>query len=249
MGHVEIERGGGIAVVTLGRGKVNALNVQVVEELAAAFREAATDEAVGAVVLTGRGKFFSFGFDIPEFLGFSKEAFVDYLTRFTGLYRQMFIYPKPIVAALNGHTVAGGCMLALACDRRLMVPGGAKISLNEITFGASVFFGAVEMLRLVVGARQAERVLFGGAMYLPEEAREIGLVDAVVAADRLPEEARAAAAGLAARDPAAFASIKRLLRGPTAQAMVAHERDSILEFTEIWYSPATRAKLKEITIR
>jgi len=83
------------------------------------------------------------------------------------------------------------------------------------------------MLRLVVGARQAERVLFGGAMYLPEEAREIGLVDAVVAADRLPEEARAAAAGLAARDPAAFASIKRLLRGPTAQAMVAHERDSI----------------------
>ncbi|MBI5478940.1 MAG: enoyl-CoA hydratase/isomerase family protein [Deltaproteobacteria bacterium] len=249
MEFVRVARIDGVAVVTLDRGKVNALTVQVVDEVAAAFRDLATDDGVAAAVLTGSGKFFSFGFDIPEFLGFSKEAFIDYLTKFTGLYRQLFVWPKALVAALNGHTVAGGCMLALACDRRLMVPGNAKISLNEITFGASVFFGAVEMLKLAVGARRAETVLFGGAMYLAEEAAAIGLVDEVVPADRLGEEARAAARGLGEHEPAAFASIKRLLRAPTAQAMLARERDSILEFADIWYSPATRARLKEITIR
>jgi enoyl-CoA hydratase/carnithine racemase len=249
MEFVRVARGDGVAVVTLGRGKVNALNLQVVEELSAAFRDLAADDSVGAAVLTGSGKFFSFGFDIPELYGLSKEAFTGYLTAFTGLYRQLFVWPKPLVAALNGHTVAGGCMIALACDRRLMVPGNAKISLNEITFGASVFFGAVEMLKLVVGPRHAEDVLFGGSMYLATEAQAIGLVDEVVPPERLGEAAREAAQALAARDPAARGSIKRLLRAPAAQAMAVHERDSILEFADIWYSPATRAKLQAITIR
>ena len=249
MEFVRVGRVDGIAEVTLGRGKVNALNGQVVDELAETFRQLATDDGVGAAVLTGQGKFFSWGFDIPELLGFTKDAFIDYLTRFTGLYRQLFVWPKPLVGALNGHTVAGGCMIALTCDRRLMVPGNAKISLNEVTFGASVFFGAVEMLKLAVGARRAETVLFDGAMYPAAEAKGMGLVDEVVAPERLLDEARSAARGLAAHEPAAFASIKRLLRSPTAEAMAAHERDSILEFADIWYAPATRARLREILIR
>ncbi len=250
MEFVRVVRSDRVAEVTLGRGKVNALNVQVVNELAETFRQLEADATVGAAVLTGSGKFFSFGFDIPEFLGFTKDAFIEeWLTRFTGLYRQLFVWPKPLVAALNGHTIAGGCMIALACDRRLMVPGNAKISLNEITFGASVFFGAAEMLKLVVGPRQAENVLLDGAMYLADEAKAIGLVDEVVPAERLLAAAGSAARGLAAREPAAFASIKRLLRGPTARAMEAHERAQILEFADIWYSPATRALLEQIPIR
>jgi enoyl-CoA hydratase/carnithine racemase len=100
-----------------------------------------------------------------------------------------------------------------------------------------------------VGTRHAETVLFGGAMYLPDEARRLGLVDEVVAPERLAEAARGAARALAAREPAAFASIKRLLRAPTAQAMLARERESILEFADIWYAPPARVRLKEITIR
>jgi 3,2-trans-enoyl-CoA isomerase len=71
---------------------------------------------IAAVILTGSGKFFSFGFDIPEFLAITKEEFTEYLANFTDLYTYLFLYSKPVIAALNGHTMAGGCMLALACD-------------------------------------------------------------------------------------------------------------------------------------
>src|SRR5512135_1887998 len=128
MSFVEVQVRDGIATVVLQRGKVNALNPVVVDELSATFHALQSDTEVSAVVFTGSGKFFSFGFDIPELLAYPREKFTHYLTSFTTLYRDLFIYPKPLVAALNGHAIAGGCMLALACDSAIMAQGGAKIS-------------------------------------------------------------------------------------------------------------------------
>ncbi|MGD9037280.1 MAG: enoyl-CoA hydratase/isomerase family protein, partial [Syntrophobacterales bacterium] len=128
----------GIAIVSLQRGKVNALNEPMVEKLQNSLQELEKDENITSVILTGSGKFFSFGFDVPEFLNYSKSDFIRFLEKFTNFYTYLFLFPKPIVAALNGHTIAGGCMLATACDFRLMVTGKARISLNEITFGAPV---------------------------------------------------------------------------------------------------------------
>ena len=237
-----------VATVTLERGKVNALNAAVVDELAAAFETLARDPAVAAAVLTGRGKFFSFGFDIPEFLAYSRDEFTQFLTRFTALYRQLFVWPKPLVAALNGHTIAGGCMLALAADSAVVADGGAKISLNEIAFGSSVFAGSVGMLQFRTGAR-ASAVLYSGAMYAPADAQAIGLVSEVVPPDALLDRAREIAGELGAKRPEAFASIKSLLRTPVADAMTVRESDSIREFVEIWYSEPTWGNLQRITIR
>src|SRR5215470_14316473 len=105
MEFVQVSIEDGIAEVRLERGKVNALNGRVVEELAACFSEQADDPRVRASVLAGSGKFFSFGFDVPEFLDVSREEFTVFVTGFTALYRQLFAHPKPIVAALNGHAV------------------------------------------------------------------------------------------------------------------------------------------------
>jgi enoyl-CoA hydratase/carnithine racemase len=198
--------------------------------------------------LTGEGKFFTFGFDIPEFLSYTKEAFVRYLTKFTGLYTDIFLYSKPVVAALNGHTIAGGCMLAIACDYRLMVPGNAKISLNEINFSSSVFAGSVELMKLWLGQKQAETALLSGAMYSAEEALQLGLIDRIAAAADLGNAAMAKAREFAARDSAAFRSIKKLLRQATAEEMMKREKASILEFIDIWYSEKTWKGLKEKVI-
>ena len=116
-----------LAVLTLTRGKVNALDESLVERLSKSLGHLASDRDIRAVILTGQGKFFSFGFDIPEFLGYSKESFTRYLTKFCNLYTSMFLFPKPLVAALNGHTMAGGCILAIAATTGSCPPGRRRL--------------------------------------------------------------------------------------------------------------------------
>jgi enoyl-CoA hydratase/carnithine racemase len=248
MQQIHLSMADGIAEVRFERGKVNALDERLVDELSRRFDELAEHPEVRGIVLSGTGKFFSFGFDIPHFLSMSKDAFADYLGRFTALYRELFAHPKPVVAALNGHAVAGGCMLAAACDARIMVSGKAKIGLNEIGFGSSVFAGSVAMLEFWMGARRAQEMLFGGGLYSAEEAMGLGLVDSVVSDAELADAARALARRHATRDPAAFRSIKRLLRQPVVDAMLAREATSVVEFVDIWYSERTWKNLQEIKI-
>lgn len=248
MNFVKVDIDEGIATVALSRGKVNALNNTLVAELRRCLETLAADPDIQAIVLTGRGRFFSFGFDIPEFLSFDKAEFTDYLTRFTDLYTYLFTYPKPVVAALNGHTIAGGCMLSLACDYRVMTTEKAQISLNEITFGASVFAGSTEMLRFWVGSARATEVLYSGAMYSAQEALDIGLVQATSNDDQLIERARRIASDLASRPAPAFAGIKSLLRQPVADEMAQRETASIRDFVEIWYTEETWSNILNIKI-
>lgn len=249
MDFVRVATHDGIAELRLERGKVNALNGRVVRELTSCFRDIAETADVRAAILTGTGKFFSFGFDIPEFLAYSKEEFTAYLCEFTALYREMFSHPKPLVAAINGHAVAGGCMLAAACDERLMVEGRAKVGLNEIGFGSSVFAGSARMLAHWVGERRAQEILYGGLLYTAREALEFGLVDAVADDAGLPAAAQRRAARLAEKDPCAFRAIKALLRRPAVEEMIAREAESIRDFADVWYSKTTWSRLQAITIR
>jgi Delta3-Delta2-enoyl-CoA isomerase len=239
---------GNIAKITLNRGKVNPINEALTEELLAAFEEAKTDPAVRAVILTGRDKFFSFGLDIPEFLSYPKADFIRFVTKFAGLYTYIFSFPKPVIAALNGHTVAGGCMLASACDYRVMVSGKSKISLNEINFGSSLFPGSAVMLNYCVGARNAEIIAYTGAMFSAEEAKKMGLVDEVVGEDIIMDAAMKAATDFSRRYGPAFESIKMLLRTDTAREM--KEKDELYrdEMVNIWYSEETWKQLQNIKI-
>jgi enoyl-CoA hydratase/carnithine racemase len=249
MEFVRLSVDDGIATVALDRPKVNAINEQVVQELRKVFRELALDDGVKAVILTGRGGFFSFGFDVPWFMDYHKEAFHRFVISFSELIQHIFVFPKPVVAALNGHTVAGGCVLAIACDRRVMVTGKAKIALNELTLGASVFTSIAEILKYTVGPRMAQHILYTGKMYSAEEASALGLVDKAVSAEDLVGAALEAARELAGWDMFAFGSVKRLLRKETLERIQHHEKGSISDFVDIWYSPDTREKLKKIEIR
>lgn len=249
MDEIRVTRADGVATILLSRGKVHALNESTLDRLGHALSDVEHDPDVRAVVLGAEGPFFSFGFDIPELLGYDRAGFTRFVGNFTRLYTFLYLFPKPVVAALNGHTVAGGCMLALACDLRLMATGKARIALNEIGFGSSVFAGSVEMLRAVVGTRRAETVLFSGALYSAEEALELGLVDRVTAAEATLAEAQRAAAEMGARDTVAFGGLKRLVRGPIVQEMARNEPDSIRSFVEIWYSDSTWSNLQKIEIR
>lgn len=248
MSYLTISQTDNVATVTLCRGKVNPLNEPVIDEINGCFQDLEKDPSVAAIIFSGTGKFFSFGLDIPEFLGYTPEAFSTFLTKFTDLYTRLYLFPKPIVAALNGHTVAGGCMLVLACDYRIMVAGKAKISLNEIGFGSTVFAGSVEMLKSVVGQRNAELMLLTGAMFSASEAQRLGLIDALAEEADLLDQAGKIARDFADKDPVAFQSLKNLLRQPQVEKMLAREQNFIREFVDIWYSEKTWKNLQEIKI-
>lgn len=244
-----LERQRDVSILTLARGKVNALDEAMVDRLREQVGSLEHDPKTRAVVLAGQGSFFSFGFDVPALYGYSPGDFTRFLCKFTDLYGSLFVFPKPVVTAVNGHAVAGGCMLATTADYRIMATGKARISLNEITFGAALFAGSVEMLTRLVGERRAEIVALAGAMYSAEDAQAIGLIDEVVQPVAVVPRAIEIAAEMAGRDAVAYAAIKNLLRGPVAERIRLAEAGSIQRFVEIWYSPSTREHLKKIQIR
>lgn len=249
MSFVHISMDNHIATVRMERGKVHALNEEHVYQLGSAFHRLQRDDNARIIILTGTDKFFSFGLDVPELYDYKQDDFIRFLTKFTDLYSYIFIYPKPVIAVINGHAIAGGCMLATACDWRIMMTGRFRIALNEVTFGSSVFHGSMEMLKFLCGGRNAQIIAGFGAMYSAEEALELGLVDEIAGEDEFKRKAAAKVAQFDSMDLTAFGSIKELLRRPVYEAMRNGEAESLRCFTEIWYSPSTREKLKGIQIK
>ena len=238
-----------IFTINISRGKVNAINDQLVSELSMYLHKLADDSHCKTVIITGRGNFFSFGFDIPELLKYSKNEFLDYLSKFNDLVKQIFMFPKPVIASINGHCIAGGCIIALASDFRIMSNSGAKISINEINFGSTLFSTAVEILKHVVGSRRAETILFSGKMYLADDALNAGLVDEVYPEEELKRRVLEIASQYSEKDPSSFQSLKRISRLKTMESISSMEKESLIEFTEIWYSEQTRENLEKIIIR
>jgi 3,2-trans-enoyl-CoA isomerase len=238
-----------ISTITMTHGKVNAISEGMVDHLTDRFSQLLDDQQTHAVILTGNGSFFSFGLDVPELYDYAKNDFIDFLGKFTDLCTFIFTFPKPVIAAVNGHAIAGGCMLMTACDYRIMASGKAKISLNEVTFGSLVFAGSVETLKCCVGHRVAETMLLQGRMYNANQAHELGLIDRVVSSDELMPIAQEAASGFATNDLRAFTALKELVRGPIADEMRKRDPQGNRNFADLWYSPQTREKLRGIQIR
>lgn len=247
--NLVVSRQDAVVTVALSRGKVNAIGEDLVDDLIREFAAIEADPTARAVVLTGSGNFFCFGFDIPHFLDYPPDRFTNFVLKFSRFYIDCFTFPKPVIGALNGHATAGGCVLATACDHRIMASGKAKIALNEIAFGSSVFYGISAMLAYCVGLPAAQKILFSGDMYSAEEALAMGLVDKVTEPEKVLEEAQALAASYAAKNIEAFRVTKDTLKGNIGRDIRANDPDSIREFVKVWYSEELRKNLVNIKIR
>ena len=178
------ELDGSTAIVKLARGKGNAMNLELLEAIIAEFNELA-DHEVRAVVLTSGGPIFSAGVDLPRIASGGRaylEAFLPALSRFVEV---MLRFPKPVVAAVGGHAIAGGCIAALASDYRIMAQGKPTIGLTEMLVGVPFPTLIFELVRQRVAPNFLREIVFTGATYTAEEARYRGLVDEAVDADRL----------------------------------------------------------------
>lgn len=215
----------------------NALSTAVLESL----RRGLEDAGGAPVLLTGAGDVFSAGLDLKEVAAL---ASVEDTRRLIGalerLVEALFTYPGPTVALVNGHAIAGGCVLALCCDRRVMTSkAGARMGLNEVALGLAFPPRTFAMIRAQLPAPVGERVMLGAELYDPAAARAAGLVDEVA------DDARAAAVArleaLARHPPGAYARAKAALRGEALRLSPAEERRFEEETLPLWTTAAPAA--------
>jgi enoyl-CoA hydratase len=236
----EIQVVGAVEVLTLSAGRVNALDVEVLEAVTAAVHD--RERAGGAaLVITGAGRVFSAGVDLNRVLDGGPDYAKRLIPALSDLFEAVFSYPGPTVAAINGAAIAGGCVLAGACDRRL-IGSEARIGATELRVGVPFPAAALEVVRYACGDR-AEEVLLGGRLYQGEEAVARGLAHRVVAED-VVDAAVAEAADLAEISPEAYANTKGQLRAPTVARIKAGEAID-REVAALWGADSTRRRLTE----
>jgi enoyl-CoA hydratase len=175
--------------------------------------------------------------------GLPREAMRAFMVRFNALLRRLVGYPGPTVAALAGHAIAGGCLLALACDRRVMAAWGARLGLSEINLGIPVPAGAVHMLRTLFPARAVEQLVLDGDGFSGERALDSGLVERLAEPDTVLTEACRVAEHLASRPAGAFSAAKAFLRDGLARRMEERDAREGERFLDLWYDPATQDRI------
>jgi enoyl-CoA hydratase len=232
-----------IAVMTLAHGKANALDIEFCETIAARFRELRASDAK-AVVVTGQGRIFSAGVDLIRL----SEGGADYTRKFLPalhkLYDAVFFHPKPVVAAINGHAIAGGCVLACCADRRIMAQGEGRIGVTELLVGVPFPALAFEVVRFAVPPRYLPECTLSGATYATDAALQRGWVDEVVEPGALIARALATAQALAALSPPAFAQTKAQIRQAVGERYGASGEATDKAVTDIWTAPETLGDIR-----
>ena len=203
-------RADGVLVLTLDRPPANAIDERLLGDLDAALAGAESDPQVRAVVLTGAGSFFSGGFDLAAPRRDDAAARIV-RERYRDAHLRLLALPKPTVAMLRGHAIAGGLVLVLACDYRLGAEGDYRIGLNEVAIGASFPRVAFEIVRLRLAHARASELLLGAAIYPASQALRLGIVDEVFPADKIEETVLRRAARLGGYPREAYAHAKAAL--------------------------------------
>jgi enoyl-CoA hydratase len=227
---IDVKTEDGIATVTIRYGKANALDIALCEGLAKCFEDLRASDA-RAVVVTGRGRIFSAGVDLLQVTAGGVDYVRKFLPTLHRLYDAVFFHPRPVVAAINGHAIAGGCVLACCADRRIMARGGGRMGVTELLVGVPFPALAFEIMRFAVPLPE---FTFGGATYDVEAALAHGWVDEVAEADALPQRAVAAAQSLARLSPLAFAQTKKQLRQEVAERVERSGAMTDATVTDIW---------------
>jgi enoyl-CoA hydratase/carnithine racemase len=245
---IELSERDGVALVQMADGKANAMSLEFCDRLTTCFEGIRLSPA-RAVVLTGQERIFSAGVDLLRVLDGGRSYLRTFLPALSAMFIAVFSHPKPVVAAVNGHAIAGGCVLACACDRRLMAREGGRMGTPELLVGVAFPAVAMEIMRCAAAPQHFEEVIFGAGTYPPAEAVARGLVNELVEPSELLDRAVAAAEALAALPPAAFALSKRQTRQPSLERLehVGRAIDAAAE--EIWTAPETLERIRDYVAR
>jgi enoyl-CoA hydratase len=237
---IRVSDRGGVRLLELTRPPANAIDETLLAALDAALAEAEQDVAVRALLLTGSGRFFCAGFDLSAPRRDDDDA-AKVVALYRASHRRLLAFPKPTVALVNGHAIAGGLVLALACDVRLAADVPASIGLNEIAIGSSFPTAAIEIVRARLSARVAAKLTLGAELYPLAEGVTMGVVECLLPPAAALEQAQATAARLGAFPQEVFAHTKRTLIGEALERIDAVPMSAELAAAELWRTPESRA--------
>jgi enoyl-CoA hydratase len=243
---MNLERRDDLALLRMRAGRANAINLDLLAALDAAL-DVFEESNARALVVTGEGRTFCSGLDLPELLRLDRtgvRALMDALHR---VLLRLFRLPAPVVAAVNGHAIAGGCALAQAADLRILRRGDFQVGLNETQLGIGLPAIVVETLRSHVPAISHVPVALRGGLFAPDEAVRLGLGDEV--ADDVEAWALDRARALTQVPAGAYAQVKAGLRAPFVERAEASHAAAIEPWLDCCFSPAARERIGAVVDR
>jgi len=182
-----------ILILTLTDGKTNSIDLDTLKQIDVAIGKVNDQEEIKGIVLTGEGKFFSSGFDLPMFLGFKDiDEAIDFFNQEEDILVNYFMCKKPVVCAMNGHSAAAGMIFAMASDYRIVADHPKiKLGMSEIKIGLPLSIAQSQIMRFGLDTDKKFRdIMYFGNMYSPEQSKELGLVDEIVSLDNLLARAK-----------------------------------------------------------
>ena len=235
-----------LAILTLDRGRSNPINAEMVLELTAIIKEIAVDDQIGGVIITGKENFFSAGLDLIEVYEYNEEQSQNFWRDFLNLQMVLASFRKPIVAAISGHSPAGGCVLAICCDYRVMASGKYIIGLNEIPVGIIVPDSIFNMYAFWIGRRKAYQYLLEGKLLQVDEALRDGLIDEICDPVELMTRAEKKIRTYMQFNPVTWGQSKFNLRKELIRQNDIDQTDMLNVMLKQWWSPQTRQTLQMI---
>jgi enoyl-CoA hydratase len=247
MSTVRIDRKGPLAVLRLDKGRGNAIDEPLVRDLLQAARDLGTDPSVrGVLLISAHPKLFCPGLDLVTLIELDRAAMEHFMLLFADMVWALYGLPRPMVAGVNGHAVAGGCILALTADHRVLRRGGAQIGLNEVKVGLPLPWSVSELLRASVPPPALGQVALLGRNFADDAAIRVGLADELADAEGFEDHCLLRLQEFAEKDGYAVVMTKMALRHDVLEGMKARERERMGGWLDGWFSDATRARLREL---
>jgi Delta3-Delta2-enoyl-CoA isomerase len=250
MMFVKVHRKESLAVVELDRGKVNAINHSMVQEIRLTFKELQNDPGIRGVIITGKQHYFSAGLDVIELYGYDYDQIKHFWTDFLGMMVDLTRFSKPLIAAISGHCPAGGAIIALTCDFRLMSNHDQyRIGLNEVAVGINITESIFALYSFWLGKRIAYQALLEGRLFNVHEALQVGLIDQIVRPENLLGEAEKKMRLILKANDYILQTTKRMMRSALLNEVAVDLTSEIRERCNYWMSEPSRKEVGALVER
>jgi enoyl-CoA hydratase len=245
MSGIQVERAGQIAVLRIDRPSANAIDLDLADEFATALEEIETNDGIAALIVTGVGSCFSAGLDLKALPNYDRAQQQAMVTQINRLFGGLYGLPVPTIAAVNGHAIAGGVILTLACDYRIGAEGSYKIGLAEVRVGVPFPVSAMSIVQSELSHAVARTMVLTARNYSPSEMRSMGVLDELHPPEFLLQRAIELAQEMAGLPRSIYGRVKRELRAPALARIEDAIKNRKEPMLESWLNSETAAASAE----